>query len=142
MRGGLRPGQNPGDDPLPAETRSAEGCSAGRRAGGSHGATPRTSRILGGCVHQVNTCVVGQESVYRSGGIVQGVNAGNGEIWLFRLNRGQQSKFQLLITVDRFHDDCLDEVVKQVFVYAPCRHVVTHVFHFSKEAVGAVQVAV
>jgi len=49
MRGGLRPGQNPGDDPLPAETRSAEGCSAGRRAGGRQG------------------------SVYRSGGIVQGV---------------------------------------------------------------------
>jgi hypothetical protein len=44
----------------------------------SHGATPRTSRILGGCVHQVNTCVEGQGSVYRSGGIVQGVNAGNG----------------------------------------------------------------
>jgi hypothetical protein len=54
------------------------------------------------------------------------------------LDRIEQSEFQLLITVDRFHDDCLDEVVKKVFVYAPCRYVVTHVFHLREKTAGRV----
>jgi hypothetical protein len=106
------------------------------------------------CEHQY-TAVVGfikGEGTYPFGGLQGGerrflCRCPNRKVWrsndhLSYLDRIEQSEFQLLITVDRFHDDCLDEVVEKVFVYAPCRYVVTHVFHFSKEAVGAVQVAV